>query len=262
MARALVISDIHDNSLAFQKLLKATDFDLLILSGDICEFRCSRFVKLLKSIRNPIIIVPGNHDCVPCFRKIAASLENIYLLVNDVVTLNIDGEKIVIAGLGGVYSPKTSDMHRFSVAEVLRLANKICRKEERVDILVTHECAKRCADIIPYTSGKRGGKEILYLLHIVSSPRIHVCGHMHVPWIERKGDTICFNPGMGFLGSAGIIDTKRLECEIITVPPGIDVENEWRIIYGYNYVRNVKRSYYRILEELADEIDRNDKAGI
>lgn len=262
MVRILVISDLHDNSLMFQKLLKATDFDLLVLPGDICEFRCSHFVKLLKGIRNPIIIVPGNHDCVPCFRKIVDSLEKIYLLINDVIVLNMNGEKIVVAGLGGVYSPKRSDMHRFSVSEVLRLANKICRKEERVDILVTHECAKHCADIIPYTREGRGGKEILYLLHIVSSPKIHICGHMHVPWIERKGDMICFNPGMGFLGFAGIIDTMSLECKIITVSPDMDVKSEWRIIYGYNYVRNVKRSYYRILKQLADEIDRNDKASV
>ncbi len=256
MAIALVISDTHDNIQAFRRLLKVTDFDLLILAGDICEFRCNVFYHELIKIPVPIIIVPGNHDCVPCFEAMSKKLRNLIILKKDVILIDINGKEIYIGGLGGVLSRKRSDMHRFSYDDLVRFANKLLQMERRLDILITHECAKKCSDVIPFTGGARGGKRALYLIHILGQPRIHVCGHMHVPKIERKGETICMNPGFGFSGMGGLIHLDKWTCELFRISFKYDFEYEWRIIYGYNWVRNVKRSYYRILENEALEMMR------
>ncbi len=247
MARALVLSDLHDNLEAFKAIIKnIVDYDLLILSGDICEFKCSEFAVWFKMLKVPIIIVHGNHDCVPCFEVLSNKVDTVYFLRNNVMKLRINNEELVIGGLGGVFSEKKSDMHHFNPDDILKIANKMLREDTKLDILITHECARNCSDIIPHTR-KRGGKTELYILHIIGRPRIHICGHMHTPWIERRDGILCVNPGYGFIGLGAILDLDKLRAEIFQVKLKINLLDEHKVIYTYNWIRNVKRSYFRIL---------------
>jgi len=251
MTIALVLSDIHDNIEAFKTIINSfSDYDLLIMCGDICEFNCKNFVKWFKIINVPIIMVHGNHDCLPCFEVLSEELDDFYLLNKNYIKLAINGEEIVIAGLGGVYSEKRSDMHHFNPSDIIELANKLLRDNVKLDILITHECARSCSDIIPY-SRKRGGKSDLYLLHLAGEPRIHICGHMHTPWIERRGGILCVNPGYGFIGLGALIDLSSNQAKIIQVRLKINLQEEHKVIYTYNWIRNVKRSYFRILKNEA-----------
>jgi len=254
MATALVIGDIHDNVEALRQIVRRTEFGIVILAGDICEFRCSEFYEVFSKLNVPIIFVHGNHDCLPCFERMSQMIEDFYVLKNDILKLEIDNKTLTIAGLGGVFSRKRRDMHHFSPIDITKLVNKILDLGERIDILITHECAKGCSDIIPYTKGTRGGKEALYILHLAANPRVHICGHMHTPWIERFRNCLCLNPGYGFIGLGALLDLDKWTVKMFHVKFKYDFVKEHRIIYTYSWIRNVKRSYYRILRMEANKI--------
>ena len=254
MRHILVISDTHDNIDAFSALVATVDFDLLVLPGDICEFRCNEFYNVLRNIETPIIFTPGNHDCVYFFEQLSTRLDNFFLIDNDVIQVETDEELIIVAGLGGVLSKRRRDIHHFTATDISILANKLLRYGKNVDILITHECARNCSDIIPNTKGARGGTHTLYLLHLIAQPKIHICGHMHYPCTERFRITLCVNAGYGFGGLGAIIDYKALKVKHFYVETKQNLRNEHKIIYGYNWIRNVKRSYYRILKMEAKRV--------
>ena len=254
MVKVLILSDLHDNAVAFKRILRAVRFDFLILAGDICDFRCKEFFQIMRIVNKPIIIVPGNHDCVPCYEVMKERIRDFYVLKNDIIVFSLGNLKLIIAGLSGIYSKKRRDMHHITSADIVILANKILKLGRHIDILITHDCAKQCSDIIPYTKGARGGVRDFYLLHLIGSPRIHICGHMHYPLIEKFRNTICLNPGMGFLGFYAILDLNTWDARIFRLSFKYDFVKEHRTVYTYNWIKNVKRSYYRILNAEAREL--------
>ncbi len=254
MVFALALSDIHDNIIAFKTILdNVRSYDFIIMGGDICEFNCIEFARIFRNLEVPIIITHGNHDCVPSFEVLNKKLDNFYYIKNNYITIDINGTTLNIGGLGGVFSPKRSDMHHFASRDIIKLANKLLQDGVKLDLLITHECAKNCSDIIPHIR-KRGGKSELYLLHIVSDPKIHICGHMHTPWVERFRETMCINPGYGFAGLGAVIDINSRKAKLFQVKLKFNLINEHRVIYSYNWVRNVKRSYFRILRSEANRL--------
>lgn len=252
--KILLLSDIHENYNSFERIIKNVNFDLLILAGDICEFRCDKFYEIFKEIEVPIVITHGNHDCILCYQKMSKLIKNFHWLHNSVLNIKIGDETLGIAAIGGTFTRKKRDIRRFSIVDVIKLANKLMRNETNIDIFLTHECAKKCSDIIPSTKNLRGGKEVFYLLHVVARPKYHICGHMHYPSAERRGHVICVNPGYGFAGIGAILDTKSGKISFFRIKVKQDLIVEHKKVYSYNWVWNVPRSYNRILKMEAERL--------
>jgi Icc-related predicted phosphoesterase len=89
-------------------------------------------------------------------------------------------------------------------ADVADAAVRIARSGP-VDILVTHACPVGLADFTP--SGRHGGQRCFLEANKTVMPRLHLCGHLHVPQ-ERtlKDGRQVINVGATPEGSIAIVE--------------------------------------------------------
>ncbi len=174
--RILVVSDLHGD---LGSARRACDRQApgLILScgdwGDPEQVDESAFAALLEVA--PVYTTFGNHDPI----DLLARLRN----RDDSPVLLAQGEPREVAGLrlaaiGGIWAKSHAKPHYVTDADVAEAATQIARSGP-VDILLTHACPVGLAD---YTvSGRHGGQRCFLDANKTIMPRLHLCGHLHVP---------------------------------------------------------------------------------
>ena len=125
-----------------------------------------------------------------------------------------------LAAIGGIWAKSHAKPYYVTDADVAEAASRIARSGP-VDILLTHACPVGLADLT--LSGRHGGQRCFLEASKLIAPRLHLCGHLHVPQERtlRDGRRI-INVGATPEGSVVVIefDTKRctLEARLETWP--------------------------------------------
>jgi len=198
----LVVSDLHGDLKAAREACHLEKPDLILSCGDWGdpeEVTRADF----ESIQNlaPIHTTFGNHDAI----EILKTLHN----PDGTSLLLPQGREFVVAGLrlasiGGIWAKSHSKPYYVTDEDVAAMAERIAEAGP-IDILLTHGCAIGLADLTP--SGRHGGQRCFLDATKTIAPRLHLCGHVHVPQerIFKDGRKV-LNVGATPEGSFVVID--------------------------------------------------------
>ena len=116
-------------------------------------------------------------------------------------------EGLRVAAIGGIWAKS----HRMSCYvtddDVAEAASKIARSGP-VDVLMTHGCPVGLADLTP--KGNHGGQRCFLNAFQTVAPRVHLCGHLHVPQerILKDGRKV-LNVGATPEGTVAILELEN-----------------------------------------------------
>jgi predicted phosphodiesterase len=180
LSRILVISDIHNNTIAIRwaaSLAKAFNADMVLDAGDLTDLGTHFETQLAEQVRRipgPHVFVPGNHD----------SAEILQALKKTGNTISPRNSEVTVKGLKVLCFDDPASVHHGkreivpSYREILSTRNRIGRllaRGERPDILLVHsdEIARPFIGRIP----------------------IVAYGHSHHVTIDKGSHGVGINPG-------------------------------------------------------------------
>jgi len=211
----LVVSDLHGDLNSARRAATFVQPDVILSCGDWgdADQVDEADLKSLLSVA-PVYTTFGNHDPL----DLLARLEN----PDGSAVLLAQGKQVDIVGLrlaaiGGIWAKSHAKRHYVTDEDVAEAAAGIAHGGP-VDILLTHGCPAGLADLTP--SGRHGGQRCFLEAFKVISPRVHLCGHLHVQQerILKDGRKV-INVGATPAGSIVVLDfnaesggiTARLE---------------------------------------------------
>ena len=200
--KILVISDLHgDFSLAVQACEEARP-ELLLCCGDwgdaeeVTAADLDRFLGFC-----PVLTTFGNHDPLDLLAK-TRNRDGSNVLLGQGETRNVKG--LTLASIGGIWAKSHRLPHYVTDQDVARYAHEIAAAGP-VNILLTHACPIGLADLT--ATGRHGGQRCFLDAFNTIAPRLHCCGHLHVPQEKslRDGRKV-INVGATPQGSIAVVD--------------------------------------------------------
>jgi Icc-related predicted phosphoesterase len=173
--RILVISDLHGETTAAALAAERLRPDLLISCGDwgdpgqVDERVLHRFVEMC-----PVLTTFGNHDPLDLLARTRNQDGSILMLAQGEVR---EPGGLRVAAIGGIWAKSHRLPYYVTDADVAAWAEKIAAQGP-LDVLVTHGCPIGLADLTP--SGRHGGQRCFLDASKRISPRLHLCGHLHL----------------------------------------------------------------------------------
>lgn len=218
-----VISDIHSNSYALDKVLediKNNDIDMIVCTGDLVGYG-TRPNEVIKTLReNKILTIMGNYDDAIGNKKIVCGCD-----YKDPK----DAEK---AGLSMLFTGQTTTDDN---KEYLRnLPKEATFTFNNKTIRFVHGSTRVINEYL-----KENSKEADEVMNELVED-ILVCGHTHMPYAKYYGDKLLVNAG-----SVGKPKTNRPNANYVIININNEVEVEI-IEVEYDY------------EKIAREIEEND----
>jgi len=216
--RLLVVSDLHGDLDSARRACETEQPEGILSCGDWGDpeqVDASTFAALLTIA--PVYTTFGNHDPLDLLARLENRDGSPVLLAQGVVR-EIAGLRV--AAIGGIWAKSHKKPHYVTDADVADAAARIARSGP-VDILITHACPIGLADLTP--SGRHGGQRCFLDANKAVSPRLHLCGHLHVAQ-ERtlKDGRQVINVGATPEGSIAIVefDPKRgsLQARLAKIP--------------------------------------------
>ena len=149
----------------------------------------------------PIYTTFGNHDPLELLGRLR-NRDGTAVLLEQGRVHEYGGLRL--AAIGGIWAKSHAKPHYVTDADVAAAAAQIARAGS-VDILLTHACPIGLADLTP--SGRHGGQRCFLDAFKVISPRLHLCGHLHVAQerILKDGRKV-INVGATSEGSIVMVD--------------------------------------------------------
>ena len=200
--KILAISDLHGDFRLATKSAHDLQPDLLLCCGDwgddgeVGQGDMQRLLELC-----PVFSTFGNHDPLELLARLKNRDGSAVLLRQDEIR---DFHGLRLAGIGGIWAKSHRLPYYVTDSEVAQWASTIARAGP-VDVLLTHGCPVGLADLT--ASGRHGGQRCFLDALKVVSPRIHLCGHLHVPQErELKDGTKVINVGATPQGNITVID--------------------------------------------------------
>jgi Icc-related predicted phosphoesterase len=173
--RIVVVSDLHGDLDSARRAVDRFAPDLILSCGDWGdneEVDEAQLVALLGVA--PVYTTFGNHDPMDLLPRLRNADDSPVLLpqgeVRDVLGLNV-------AAIGGIWAKSHKKPHYVTDEDVAEAAGRIARSGP-VDLLLTHGCPIGLADLTP--SGRHGGQRCFLDANKALTPRLHLCGHLHV----------------------------------------------------------------------------------
>jgi Icc-related predicted phosphoesterase len=172
----LAISDLHGDLGSARRALDRFRPDLLLCCGDwgdpheISEAELAAFTE-----RVPVLTTFGNHDPLEWLARLRNADGSPVLLAQGDVR---DFGGLRIASIGGIWAKSHRVAHYVTDEDVATAAARVAAAGP-VDILLTHGCPSGLADLTP--KGTHGGQRCFLEANKVVMPRVHLCGHLHVP---------------------------------------------------------------------------------
>lgn len=207
--RVLLIGDLHGEISLVGRIVATLEWrfdfapDLIVQVGDWGFFRgvgewpyVLRGEVALPPI--PTYVVHGNHDG---YTETLAAMAGIATLPQlhvfpqggDLWTVDVDGERITLLGLGGAYdAPTTVPSAGIPFSErdpAIALERWEAMGAPDVDLLITHEAPTGCGALgdRQYRSPWRSGSPGIRMLWERVNPPLMVCGHYHQELIRTEG---------------------------------------------------------------------------
>jgi Icc-related predicted phosphoesterase len=216
--RILIVSDLHGDLSAVDRAIANVRPDLLLSCGDwgdADQVAEPGLAALLEAV--PIYTTFGNHDPLALLGRLRNRDGSAVLLEQGRVH---EYGGLRLAAIGGIWAKSHAKPHYVTDADVAAAAAQIARAGS-VDILLTHACPIGLADLTP--TGRHGGQRCFLDAFKVISPRLHLCGHLHVAQ-ERalKDGQKVINVGATPEGSIVVVDfdpkQKTLEAKLEHMP--------------------------------------------
>ncbi len=190
--KLLLFSDIHSNIRAASNLVDLSDdVDVVVGAGDYCIARrgLDEIIEVLKKIKKPTVLVPGNSESKKELNTACRSWENVHV---------IHGSQVVIAGTpfygigGGIpITPFGAWSYDFTEAEALELL----RDCPSAVVLVSHSPPKGILDLSP--DGRNLGSDAVRETIRIKTLKLVTCGHIHgsAGRVDYSGETPIINAG-------------------------------------------------------------------
>lgn len=200
--RILVVSDLHGDLASARRAAVRFAPDLILSCGDWGdpgEVDEAAFAELLTLA--PIDTTFGNHDPIDLLNA-ARNRDGSPVLLPQGGRSERMG--LQIAAIGGIWAKSHRKPYYVTDDDVAEAAARIARAGP-VDIFLTHGCPIGLADLTP--SGRHGGQRCFLDANRTISPRLHLCGHLHLAQ-ERtlKDGRRIINVGATPEGSVVVID--------------------------------------------------------
>ncbi|MEM6713360.1 MAG: phosphodiesterase, partial [Pseudomonadota bacterium] len=170
--------------------------DVVILSGDVTEngtaVEYENCRKLLSSIEQPLIVIPGNHDEREAFRRCFSDMAYmpqagpIHFAISDLGPVRIVGLDVTAPG---AHHGELTD------SAIDWLASCLAEQPDRPTLLMLHQPPFRSG--IPYLDRYRcfGEERLETLLLSYRNVELILCGHVHRFMVRRfAGTVICTAP--------------------------------------------------------------------
>jgi uncharacterized protein len=203
--RILVVSDLHGDLRSAWEAIERFRPDVLLSCGDwgdpdqVTDAELSEF-----TARFPVLTTFGNHDPLETLKRLRNRDGSPVLMGQGEVRV-VEGVRV--AAIGGIWAKSHRLPHYVTDADVAAAAAQAAANGP-VDLLLTHGCPIGLADTTP--SGRHGGQRCFLDAFNAISPRVHFCGHLHVPQ-ERtlKDGRRIINVGETPAGSVAIAEVSE-----------------------------------------------------
>lgn len=204
---ALAIGDLHGDLGSASAAIEQFEPDLLLCCGDwgdpeeLSESTLAEF-----PARLPVLSTFGNHDPRAWLEQLR-NRDGSSVLLGQGEVREVLG--IRIGAIGGIWAKSHRLPHYVTDADVAEAATAIMRQGP-LDVLLTHGCPIGLADFTP--AGRHGGQRCFLEAFRAISPRVHLCGHLHLAQERtmRDGSKV-INVGPCPEGSAALIEQKSGE---------------------------------------------------
>jgi len=187
--KILAFTDIHSDKnyiATIKKKSKRHNPDILICSGDLTYFglKLNLILKLLNSIKKPILLIPGNHDDHEETQTLCSKYSNLIYLHKKVYDI---GEYRFL-GYGGLgFSRNTKDLEKFVSKKKMK---------NKKHILIFHQ--PPYGTKLDETSFLEhvGNKSVTKVIKLVK-PLLALSGHIHETFNKKDklGNSLLINPG-------------------------------------------------------------------
>lgn len=174
--RILAISDLHGDLNAARRAVERFAPELIVCCGDWGdpnEVDASAFADIIAMA--PVYSTFGNHDPIEVLRD-ATNHDGTPVLIPQGEARDFQGLRF--AAIGGIWAKSHKQPYYVTDADVAEAAVRIARSGP-LDILLTHAPPVGLADLTP--SGRHGGNRCFLDANKTIQPRLHLCGHLHVP---------------------------------------------------------------------------------
>jgi Icc-related predicted phosphoesterase len=171
----LVIGDLHGDLAAAWEAVDHFQPDLLLSCGDwgdTEEVDAAEMEALVAGL--PVYTTYGNHDPFPLLDRLRNRDGSPVLLPQGEVR-QVAGLRL--AAIGGIWAKSHRQLYYVTDEDVAAAARRIAASGA-VDLLLTHGCPVGMADRLP--GGRPGGQRCFLEAFQIVSPRVHLCGHLHV----------------------------------------------------------------------------------
>jgi uncharacterized protein len=200
--RILVVSDLHGELEPVHRACALVRPHVLLSCGDWGDPEEVTEADLRPLLdRTPVHTTFGNHDAIELLAHLRNRDGSAVLLPQG--EIQIVGH-LKLAAIGGIWAKSHAKPFYVTDADVAQAAARI-HAAGRVDVLLTHGCPVGLADLTP--SGRHGGQRCFLDAFKTIAPRLHLCGHLHVPQerILKDGSRV-INVGTTTEGSYAVID--------------------------------------------------------
>ena len=175
LMRITAVSDMHGELKYVFEAIEQSRPDLLLCCGDWgdpAEMDPDALDAILAAV--PVLTIYGNHDDLKLLSQARnRGSSSILLAPGEIRQRN----GLRFAGISGIWAKSHRQPYYVTNEDVAEFASRLGGK--RIDVLLSHGCAIGLADATP--SGGRGGQRCFLDAFHVISPRLYLCGHLHVP---------------------------------------------------------------------------------
>lgn len=171
----LVVSDTHGDLGSVHRAIDHFRPDALLSCGDWgdpTEALDRELAELASTL--PLLSTFGNHDPLDQLARLL-DRDGSPVLPSPGEVREFHGLRV--ATIGGIWAKSHRKPYYVTDQDVAEAAERAAL-ERPVDVLLTHGCPIGLADLTP--EGRRGGQRCFLDANRRISPRIHLCGHLHV----------------------------------------------------------------------------------
>jgi Icc-related predicted phosphoesterase len=201
----------------FQDVVAATECDLMLQVGDMCQYR---------SLAQPVYWIYGNNDWPPVIAEIEAGRRDVrnlrHIKTGEALKITAGDETLYVAGLNGAYDPLYSEMFEadssdpaassfFTQADIHAMLGM---RGQPIDILLAHGCPAGLG------FGREPDHAVPALRQVLDAlqPDYMFCGHAHYFRYARHGSSHIYALAQ-LLDEYYILDTSTQQLERIASRP-------------------------------------------
>lgn len=218
--RLVVLGDNHndiENMFFYIERLSSINFDVIVYTGDFSDFNVPKgftqedvtkiIIKELKTLKKPIVAIPGNNDIkniIDVLEKENVSVHGVGKIINNVGFYGFGGARTPFKT---VYEPTDQEIEM----GIRKALNDI--KNTEIKVQVTHwPPINTKLDFI--VTGLHVGSQIVRKFIEEVRPLVALSAHIHESrGVDYINNTLLLNPGRVSEGYIGIVEIKENRAE-------------------------------------------------